>query len=79
MERRAAVYTLSVPERWVCKCGHEENVGEKPSNGPMKCGDGEDVWGEEKVGEHPGQIEGDDGPFCYNHPNGCEKVGGEKR
>ena len=29
MERRAAVYTLSVPERWVCKCGHEEKVGEK--------------------------------------------------
>lgn len=23
--------------------------------------------------EHPGQIEGDDGPFCYNHPKGCEK------
>ena len=26
MERRASVYTLSVPERWVCKCGHEEKV-----------------------------------------------------
>ena len=28
MERRAAVYTLSVPEHWVCKCGHEEKLKE---------------------------------------------------
>ena len=34
---------------------------------------------EEKVGEHPGQIEGDDGPFCYDHPRGCKKQGGVKR
>jgi len=27
MKRRAAVYTLSVPERWVCECGHEKKVG----------------------------------------------------
>ena len=30
MERRGGVYTLSVPERWVCKCGHEEKVEGKP-------------------------------------------------
>jgi hypothetical protein len=24
--------------------------------------------------EHPGQIEGDDGPFCAKHPMGCREA-----
>jgi len=37
MERRAAVYTLSVPERWVCHCGYEKKLTEKEACGYETC------------------------------------------